>query len=126
MTEQRVYYRSTKDGELGWMVERDGARYIQLNRPMEEVLRFYNENEWIPETEHRPVSRAALGRVCYEADVALCRALGLHGATQKTWLDLTDKQRIAWMKRGPGEQHDAARRALWQAIQMVMEPLTRE
>jgi hypothetical protein len=123
VSEAKVFYRSSKDGELGWMVERDGRKLIQLNRPNEEVLRHYTEAEWIPEMEHRPLSKAALGRVCFESDQALCRALGIHEATQKTWLDLTDKQRIAWMTKGP--TRDAARSALWQGIQMLMEPMTR-
>ena len=123
MSDEPKWYRSTVDGELGYLVERDGKQFMKLNRPNEEVLRNYNEAAWTPLVEVRPLSKAALGRVCFEADLALCRALGIHAATQKTWIDLSDKQRIAWMERGP--QNDPARRSLWQAIVMVMEPLTR-
>ncbi len=116
-------YRSAQDGELGTLVERDGNQYVKLNRPHEEILRHFNGgNGWIPEVENRPISRAQLGFVCFEADKALRQVLGDYSGAKKTWQDLSDKQRILWMDEGP---KSAERSAVWKAIQMILEPLTR-
>lgn len=122
MSDDKRYFRSAKDGERGFLTERDGRQYIQLARPNEELLRNFVESEWVPEMERRPLSKAQLAFICFSADFALCKVLGLHGNTLKTWLDLSDKQRIAWMETGPKMTE---RHALWSAIMMVLEPLSR-
>lgn len=122
--DDRKYYRSSQDGEKGYLVDKDGQQWVRLNRPNEELLRPWNNGaHWIPEVEHRPLSPAQLAMVCFEADKALCRALGLHEQTRKEWPSLTDVQRIAWMAVGPTRH--PARATLWKAINHVLEPLKR-
>lgn len=122
--EDRRYYRSSSDGELGWLVEKNGVQYVKLNRPNEELLRpWANGSNWVPEVEHRPISQAQLALVCFEADKALCRSLGLHDPARKEWLSLSDRERIAWMEKGP--KQNPIRAALWTAIHHVLDPLTR-
>lgn len=119
----REYYRSSQDGELGWVVDRGGVRYIQLNRPMEEILRPWNGGaNWVPEVERRPINKAQLAKVCFEADRALCHALGIVDQSKKEWASLTDIERIRWMEKGP---KGTERGAVWLAIHHVLEPLTR-
>lgn len=119
----KQWYRSSSDGELGWMVERGGQKYIQLNRPNEEILRPWSGGaHWVPEVEHRPINRAQLAKVCFEADRSLCQALGIYEPAKKEWASLTDKERIMWMEKGP---KGPERSAVWIALNHVLEPLTR-
>lgn len=121
--DDKQWYRSSSDGELGWRVERGGHQYIQLNRPNEEILRPWSGGaNWVPEVEHRPINKSQLGKVCFSADQELCRALGLHDPARKEWASLSDKERIAWMEKGPKSE---IRSALWQAIHHILDPLTR-
>jgi len=123
MSDDRQWYRSASDGELGYLVERGGVQYIQLNRPMEEILRPWQGGaQWVPEVEHRPINKAQLAKVCFEADRALCQALGVHDPAKKEWASLTDRERIQWMEKGP---RGAERNGLWTAIHHVLDPLTR-
>jgi hypothetical protein len=116
-------FRSSKDGELGTLVIRDGKEFIRLNRPNEEVLRPYlNGIEWIPDVERRPISKAQLASICFEADLQLCKVLGIM-PKKKNWLDLTDGERITWMEKGPVK--DPERAVVWKALMTVLEPLTR-
>lgn len=122
--EERKFFRSSVDGERGYLIHREGVDYIKLDRPNEEVLRHYNNGQqWVPDVERRPLSKGQIAKVCFEADRELCRALGMYDQTRKDWLDLSDKLRIAWMNDGP--QKTPERKALWSAIQMILEPLTR-
>lgn len=124
MSDERRWFRSSRDGERGYLVERDGEMYVKLDRPNEEILRSYRaDGEWVPDVERRPLSHGQIAKVCFEADKELCRALGMYQFTKKTWLDLSDKERIAWMEKGP--QKTPERKALWSAIMMLLEPLTR-
>lgn len=122
MSDERKYYRSSVDGQLGYLVERDGKHFIKLDRPQEEILRPWSEgNSWIPEVEKRPLSKAQVAKICFDADKAYCQAVGVF-LPKRDWLDLSDKQRILWMESGP---KDAVRAAIWTGLNMILEPLTR-
>jgi hypothetical protein len=39
--------------------------------------------------------------VQFEADKKLCWALGLADLSKREWADMTEKQRLAWLRTGP-------------------------
>lgn len=98
--DERVWYRHVREGNRGFMVERNGRQCIKLDRPNEEIVLPYREHEWQLDRESRPLNKHQAGRVAYEADLAARIALGDH-APRKDWLSLTDEQRIVWMAKGP-------------------------
>lgn len=113
---RRKYVRSTRTGDLGYFVRRDGKDCIRLDRPSEEIVKAYTgQQDWVDEQAARPISDHQMGRVCFEADRALCLALGLHGDARREWISLTDAQRIHWMKEGPDDH--PRRRALYLLLQ---------
>lgn len=111
----RRWYRDKQTGQLGYMVERHGREMIKLDRPAQDLVEPFNAGKWEPISSDRPVSRAQVARIAFEADRALCRMLALHGEARKEWLSLSDKDRIAWVANGPPAD-PPLRRALHAAI----------
>lgn len=99
---ERIYYRSAKTGNLGWLVRREGADKIRLDRAMQEIIIPFNKDEWDEERHYKPFSRTQVSLLAFEADKLLCRMLGQHERSRKEWLSLSDKERISWMEQGPG------------------------
>lgn len=117
---ERQYFRHATTGDLGWLVEEDGKAYIRLDRPGgDEQLRPFRKLDWLPEHEHRPLSRAAIAHVAFDADRALAKALGLHDTVRKSWHDLSDGERTKWVENGPASP--AVRKALRAAILAALE-----
>jgi len=121
MPDERQWYSHVRTGELGYMVERDGVKHIKLDRPNQDVSKPYREGEWHRERDRKPLNRQHLGMIAFAADTQLCRSLGLHEQSQRTWLSLTTEQRVAWMDSGP--QKPAERARLWAAIMKTLKPL---
>lgn len=96
---QRLYYRHVREGHLGFLVQKEGRDYIQFDRVGDPVLRVFKHDDWIAEAEPRPLSEVAIAKIAYEADAALCQALGL--GKQKIWLNLHDEERVGFMRNGP-------------------------
>lgn len=119
----RQWFRQARDGQLGWMVRRNGQDYIRLDRPQQEILRPYRKSEWIAEEEIRPMTRAQLAQVAFEADRALCRFLGDHGQAKAEWLSLRDEARRTWIEEGPSSRLE--RRKLYQAIMIALGEFAR-
>lgn len=97
---RRVYVRSMKTGDLGWIVRREGRDRVRLDRPNQLILMEMNA-DWVFQHDHRPVSHAQIVGIAYEADRALLRLLGDHVKSRKNWMDLTERQRVAWIEQGP-------------------------
>lgn len=97
----RIYFRSSSNGERGWMVRRDGIDCIKLDRPMQDISRPYKEGEWSREKQHWPMTEMDKARVTFAADKELCKAIGLFQGSRVTWLDLTDEKRVEWATNGP-------------------------
>jgi hypothetical protein len=95
----RLYYRHTRTGDLGYLVQKDGRDFIAYDRAGDPILKVFKHGDWIAEAEPRPLSAVAIARVAYDADAALCIALGL--PKQKPWLSLLDDERIQFMQHGP-------------------------
>lgn len=98
--DKRTFYRSSRDGQLGWLVRRGGREMIRLDRAAE-TLRHMVEGEWVPDKEHRPLNKATVAKICHAADRELCFALGEHGRAQPEWNDLTQEEKRDWMLKGP-------------------------
>jgi hypothetical protein len=98
---QRIYVRSTKSGDLGWLVRRDGKDVVKLDRPFQEIVVEYNVDEWPQEMDHRPIPHARLVKMAFEFDRMLLRELGDHERARKDWHQLSEEQRKAWIEKGP-------------------------
>lgn len=99
---ERQYYRSAETGDLGWLVRRDGKDRVRLDRPLQEIVRPFEEGKWVEEREWKPFSRTQVSKLQFETDKLVCSMLGLHKEGKRDWLSLKDEERIAWMKQGPG------------------------
>lgn len=116
---EKIYYRHTTTGDLGWLVRREGRDCIRFDRPSHEMVRVFKEDEWIAEREHRPLTKYQLTQIAFEADKKLCFFLGLHSEARRDWLSLRDEDRIRWAEKGPPPR--GGRRELWQAVMASLE-----
>lgn len=96
--DERKYYRSSVDGQRGWLVRRDGKDCIRLDRPMEDLC--VPLAGWKEDRQAHVMSPHAAAKIAYIADQALCSATGEY-FPKKEWIDLSDKERIRFMKDGP-------------------------
>lgn len=119
----RIYYRNVTSGQLGWFVRRDGKDRIRFDRPDQEITVPFTKAQWVAEQEHRPLTKAQITQVAFEADKMLCRILGLHDKADKEWLNLKDETRIAWMETGP--TRPVERSHLYRAIMKELIPLAK-
>lgn len=98
---ERIWFRHRYDGQLGFLVQREGRDMIKLDRANEDICRPFNAIEWVPEHERRPMTEAQMAQIAFAADRQLCVFLGMHDKTKEQWLDLREEKRIAWMRQGP-------------------------
>ena len=101
------WYRHAQTGDRGYVVRRDGVQYIRLDRSAQEILRRLDES-WIEEDATRPITPIHVARVCFEADKALCAALGIVDKSREDWVKLSDLQRQLWITQGPKKPHQRA------------------
>jgi len=112
-------YRNATTGDRGFLVRMDDRDWIRMDRGAGvEDLRPYRASDWIEERETRRLSAAAVARVAFDADRALCAALGLVKESRRDWLSLSDSERIQWMNDGPP---DDPRSALRSAVIAALE-----
>lgn len=121
----REWYRHVKEGKHGWKVYRDHRPHIKLDNKQLDVCIIYREQDWIADTEHRPLTKFAIAKVAFEADKALCIAMGLVDKSKREWLNLRDENRQAWIEKGPrgSTPEDRTRQSLFQAVMKELEPL---
>lgn len=119
---ERVWYRSRMDGNLGYLVVRGGKSRIRLHRPNEEIIRVFNEDDWIAEREHRPLTAAQTAQVAYEADAKLCAMLGDY-SKRHPWMNLSEEVRIKWIEKGPPAK-PPIRRDLFECIMASLQRAT--
>ena len=120
---ERTWYRARDSGQLGWLVIRDGKSRIRLDRFHEEIIRNFDENEWIAEIEHRPITRIQVSQLAYEADVKLCMMLGDY-SKRSAWQNLHEDVRIRWVEKGPPAK-PAVRQDLFRGIMGALERVSR-
>lgn len=116
---QEKWYRNAQTGERAYSVIRDGKQAVRLDRPNQEILRRVDEN-WIEEDATRPLTPIHFARLAFEADKALCAALGDHEKGRADWAKLTDAQRQLWMTQGP--KRPVQRATLYAGLVKLMEP----
>jgi len=121
---ERVWFRHRQNGQLGYLIERDGKTKIRLDRASDPyAIRPYNPDEWLPMVTHTRVPRQAVAAIQWAADRALLRALGAHREAGRDWHGLTDAQRVEFMDKGPGKLHGEERRKVWEAIKEATRAL---
>lgn len=120
--EDRVWVSHYRTGDRGYLVEIDGVTQVRLDRPAEEILQPFHEQQWVRDDDHRPMNEVAVARIAYEADKALCPAIGIHGRQNSNWHSLSDKERQMWIKEGP--KH-SVRAALYASIFAGLRPYFR-
>ena len=96
--DERKYYRNSVDGQRGWLVQRNGKDCIRVDRPMEDLC--VPMTGWREDRQAHAMSPHAAAKIAYIADQALCAATGEY-FPKKEWIDLSDKERIRFMKDGP-------------------------
>lgn len=121
---QRELVRDVRTGDLGWFVRRGGKKCVKLDRPGQDIVRVYREAEWKAEESNAPLARITAGRVAFEADRALCSALGLHAHAKRSWQTLGDAERQLFGTRGP--KQPSARVELHKAVMAALEPFVRD
>lgn len=119
---ERVYYRNTMTGDRGYLVRRGGRDVIRLDRPNEEIIHTLSPAQWRVDKEHRPLTDMQLAQVAYAADERLCFFLGEHDPSRKDWIDLSDKERIRWMRKG-APPDPRVRQVLWHKIMETLRPI---
>ena len=127
MTAEVWFRHRLNSGDLGKLIHRNGADFIELDRPGEN-LRPYRPSEWIPEKPPSILYPGAPARVAFEADKALCAALNMHLVARKEWLSMSEAARIAWTKNGPKNAEPPnveIRVKMYETILALLEPLTR-
>lgn len=98
---KRKWFTHTRNGERGWLVERNEKPFIKLDRPMRETLLPFKKGEWKPMGEYRPLTGWQVAQVAFEADKQLCFFLGKHQRAKLEWISLSDEERLKWVKNGP-------------------------
>lgn len=120
---ERTYYRSANDGQLGWLVIREGRQMIKLDRGSQDLCVRYNASDWLLEREHRPLTRVQAAQVAYEADIKLCLLLG-DFEPRRQWNMLPEERRITFANSGPPAK-PAVRAHLFKGIMRNLERVSR-
>ncbi len=98
--EERVWYKNHQTQERGYLCSVATVQHLCVNSPGGE--RFVRVSDsWSVDRDYRPLSVAALGQALFEADRAICRALGHYSQAKREWYDIKEKEKLHWMKKGP-------------------------
>ena len=109
--DRRTYYRNVATGDRGYMVRRHGADHIKFDRPGSDQTRLFHTEEWVLEKQSRQMPAHEVAQVAFAADRRLCKLLGLLQEARKEWLDLSNEERVRWVKEGP-KVHASSMRSL--------------
>lgn len=116
------YFRHRQTGERGYLVQRDGEVMIKMDTGPQGAEKRFVRHFWVPDAEHRPLTRTEIGRVLYESDIAVCRMLHIEqGRRRPEWGLLSHDKQQKWALEGPKEPR---RRAAWAALLEVFLPYT--
>lgn len=118
--DRRTYYRNVATGDRGYMVQRHGADHIRFDRPGSDMTRLFKTDEWVLEKQSRQIPAHEVAQVAFAADRRLCRLLGKLQESRKDWIDLSDTERVRWVKEGPRVPADSMRAQVWRAIVNAM------
>ena len=121
----RQWYRSVSTGDRGYLVRRDGKDVIRLDRPMQELL-FPKTDDWKEDIYGSLLLESQAAAIAFAADREVCRAVGLHLESRRGWQDLTDAERIKFLKDGPPRTGHSLRGIVYDAITVAMKPHVRD
>lgn len=108
---QRV--RSTTDGQVGYIVEVEGAGLgVRLDRRAENRVVPFNPQTWVSDVKP-PLGPMQVAQVAYAADRQLRHARGEYAV--KEWMTVTEANRLEFAKNGPPKS-DGERRRLYEAV----------
>lgn len=116
---ERMYFRSTNDSQLGWLVIREGKQAMKLDRAAQDLWKVYRPGEWIPEKEARPLTRMQVAAAAYEFDQKLALLFGRYDEKRTPWPSLREETRIQFMQNGPASP-PAVRKDVYRAIMAAM------
>lgn len=122
---ERIWYSHILTGDRGYFIRRDGKDCIRLDRPTDPYAVKQLTADWQKDETWRPITQAQRAQVAFEADRALARALGLHKESERSWINLKDEERIAWVNNGPMRKERDPRQKLWEAIMEATKELAR-
>lgn len=111
----KEWYRNSSDGQSGYLVVRDGKKFIRLDRPNEEILKRF-DSTWVPRNDYRTLQRGQVARIAFEADRVLCMELGDHEKARREWASLPDEIRMGWVEHGPNREVYPIRSKQWRLI----------
>ena len=95
---------------------------IMYDRPSKETIVPLMSPPLIPEREHRPLNPVQVAQVCFQADVALCKVLGLQKASKVQWTHLSQDDKRDFMLHGP--DYPEVRADVYVSIKSLLEPFT--
>jgi len=94
---QRTWYSEASTGDRAYLVKRNGAVMVRLDRPMQDLV-YPLDRRWKPDRDARPLNMAQLAMVAFAADRELCRVLGQPRNGKETWLSLNETERADWIR----------------------------
>lgn len=115
---ERVYYRHTQTGDLGYACQHDGKDCIRYDRPNQMHVVPHIEGKWDLEEQHTVIPDISLVKIAFEADKQLCLLMGHHDLAKREWISLSDEQRNKWRQVGP--TRPTVRRRLYRVIMDVL------
>jgi hypothetical protein len=119
---ERTWFTHRLTGERGYLIRRDGEDRIRLDRPNDPYAIRKKEADWVQDESWRPITVNQRAQIAFEADRALCRALGLHAEAKRNWNELRDDDRIRWTGTPP---KDETRARLYAAVMEALEDAAR-
>jgi hypothetical protein len=112
------WFRHHLTGDKGFLVEENGERFIQYDRGPNVKERVpFNEKNWKPEEDQRPLTKFQMGHLAYECDLALCKVAGIGPRNRKEWISMSDGDRATWTANGPPKTAESMRHMIWAALQ---------
>jgi hypothetical protein len=123
-SEAKEWYHHVTSGQRGWLVEKDGEKFIRIDNPRDPSLRPFSPSTWILDRDIRPLLRHHCAEVAFVACMRLRRVLG-DASFRKEWRDLTTEKRIEFAKQGLSDDPEIAHR-IRELIMRELEPLSKQ
>jgi hypothetical protein len=124
----RIWFYHTLNGWKGYLVEKDGKKFIKVQLVGDNALRPFSKQEWSPIRELRPLTPGHVAEIAFEADKILARALGERVPREgwkNNWLSLHPEEKRRWISgEGPGPSADPKRQELFLLLRMHFKDIT--
>lgn len=121
---EREYFRDHGRGDRGYLVRREGKDCIRLDRPEQELVVPFT-GSWKRDEFGSLYLSDQIAQVAFHADRGVCALVGLHAESRKQWRELSDKERIHFIRRGPPDGAHPLRRLVYESIFEAAKPYTR-